>query len=168
MIYAGIGSRQTPEDILEILFEIGKILGRKNYILRSGGADGADLAFELGCDEVQGKKEIYLPWKKFNKNTSELYSYNEECSTLAEQFHPAWHNCSHGAKLLHTRNICQVLGMNPISDPRPTDFIVCWTMSDLNGGGTSQALRVAHKWNIPVFNIRFEDQLNRFTELYLN
>jgi hypothetical protein len=29
--------------------------------LRSGGAGGADSAFETGCDQQCGVKEIYLP-----------------------------------------------------------------------------------------------------------
>ena len=36
--------------------------------LRSGGADGADLAFEIGA----ANKEIYLPSKDFNNNSSDL------------------------------------------------------------------------------------------------
>ena len=48
-IYTGIGSRNTPKEVLELMKTIGKYLGCLGYELRSGGADGADSAFESGC-----------------------------------------------------------------------------------------------------------------------
>lgn len=53
MFYTGIGSRETPQEIQNLMFKIAQKLDSK-YILRSGGADGADLAFEKGSS----KKEI--------------------------------------------------------------------------------------------------------------
>ncbi len=44
-IFTGIGSRKTPLDICQIITKIGEKLQNK-YILRSGAAKGADLAFE--------------------------------------------------------------------------------------------------------------------------
>ena len=50
MYYAGIGSRETPGLMLGAFARIGEFLAKKGYTLRSGGADGADTAFEVGCD----------------------------------------------------------------------------------------------------------------------
>ena len=36
--YAGVGSRETPQDVLETMWKIGKHLADKGYTLRSGGA----------------------------------------------------------------------------------------------------------------------------------
>ena len=47
IFYAGIGSRETPPEFIDEFIKIGKWLGSHGYILRSGGADGADSAFEL-------------------------------------------------------------------------------------------------------------------------
>jgi predicted Rossmann fold nucleotide-binding protein DprA/Smf involved in DNA uptake len=89
--YTGIGSRETPEDILEFMKEIASKLESLGWILRSGGAPGADLAFENGVKE---KKEIYIPWKGFNNSDSNLYfdkfKYKEECLTIASENHPDW------------------------------------------------------------------------------
>lgn len=46
LIYTGIGSRETPEWAICKIKKIGGYLYDKGYTLRSGGADGADLAFE--------------------------------------------------------------------------------------------------------------------------
>ena len=40
--YAGIGSRETPTEILNIFENIGFYLAKNNFILRSGHAGGAD------------------------------------------------------------------------------------------------------------------------------
>ena len=77
MWYAGIGSRKAPKEAIDRMAELAEELAGKGYTLRSGGAGGADKAFEKGCDAVDGKKEIYLPWEGFNGSKSELYScYN--------------------------------------------------------------------------------------------
>ena len=42
--YAGIGSRETPEAILRLMYRIGATLARNGFTLRSGGAQEALLA----------------------------------------------------------------------------------------------------------------------------
>jgi predicted Rossmann fold nucleotide-binding protein DprA/Smf involved in DNA uptake len=46
--YTGIGNRSTPTALLPVLTKISQILANKGLILRSGGAEGADEAFEQG------------------------------------------------------------------------------------------------------------------------
>ena len=59
MFYTGVGSRKTPKDVLELMVKIAIKAAQNGYTLRSGGAEGADKAFEHGCDMVKGPKEIY-------------------------------------------------------------------------------------------------------------
>lgn len=144
--YAGIGSRSTPTDLKPIIKEIVETLNEKGYILRSGGASGADTFFE----EYANKKEIYLPWPNFNQHQSELNYVCNKAFELAEQFHPAWNMLSYAAKKLIARNGYQVLGEN-LDDP--VEFIVCWTPEGKEIGGTSQAMRIAKHYGIPIFNL---------------
>lgn len=58
MIYAGIGSRSTPDDVIDKMHVLGEHFAHKGWLLRSGAADGADSAFEHGCDNGGGEKEI--------------------------------------------------------------------------------------------------------------
>ena len=58
MHYAGIGNRKTPQACLEFMTKIGRVCAKKSLTLRSGGAVGADQAFERGCDLESGQKEI--------------------------------------------------------------------------------------------------------------
>jgi hypothetical protein len=166
LAYAGIGSRDTPEHILNIMSHIGAYLFGEGWTLRSGHADGADKAFEQGADDQRhmaechfDRKEIYLPWKGFNGSTSrlhpELYPFSHDETLLAGRMHPAWHRCSPSAQRLHTRNVRQLLGLEAIHGPVvvPVKFVVCWTDKGLLKGGTAQAIRIAQSCDIPVINL---------------
>ena len=89
MIYAGIGSHETPLLILNEMTAIGRELARLNFTLRSGGAKGADQAFEEGCDEFNGKKEIFVPWDGFEGRKS-FCDLPLEAFSVAWKFHPNW------------------------------------------------------------------------------
>lgn len=59
--YAGIGSRNTPADILDLMTHLARRLDSRGYTLRSGGADGADAAFERGA-MLDTPSEFILCW----------------------------------------------------------------------------------------------------------
>lgn len=154
MHYTGVGARNTPSWIENILIFLGASLSEKGYILRSGGADGADISFEIGCNSKQGKKEIYLPWKNFNDSDSDLYLENFKNSLdaekIAEEIHPVWGKLKQGAKKLHTRNVFQVLGKDLKT---PSKFLLCYTDGGEIKGGTATAINLALKNNIKVLNL---------------
>ena len=150
MIYTGIGSRETPEDILTSMRLMAKFMATDGHTLRSGGASGADTAFEHGCDEGAGLKEIYLPRKWYNRNESPLFDITLESRKLASKFHPNWSNLGDVGRFFMARNAYQVLGQDLKT---PTDFIVCWTPGGKLVGGTGQALRMANHYRIPIFNL---------------
>ena len=151
IFYTGIGSRSTPPLIQVSMMVQAKSCALRNFVLRSGGAAGADTAFENGAD----RKEIYIPWAGFNGPSSPSMSRivsgdHAEARAIAKQFHPAWDQCSEGAKKLHTRNVHQVLGRDLIE---PSAFVICWTPNGSSKGGTGQALRIARHWTIPIFDL---------------
>lgn len=150
MYYTGIGSRETPEKVLELFTNIAKYLASSNFTLRSGAAKGADAAFEKGVDIVHGKKEIFLPWKGFQNSKSELIVTDKRAFEIAEKYHPYWNNLKSGAKKLQARNSHQVLGIDLNT---PSEFIICYTKNGKRNGGTGQALRIADAYNIPIFDV---------------
>lgn len=139
MIYAGIGSRETPEHILTIMRGLGFYLAQHGLVLRSGRARGADTAFEFGCTTANGKHE--------------LFTHHQSGQTWldhAAKFHPAWDRCNDFARRLHARNSAIMLGFYLDT---PVKFVVCWTRGGSDAGGTGQALRIAKAYDIPVFNL---------------
>lgn len=169
MIYTGIGSRKTPDHILKTMKAWGSSLTLFNDTLRSGAAPGADAAFEWGCDRRQGKKEIYLPWKGFQKHPSQLFNICDEAKKIAAEFHDSWRYLKRPVKLLMARNVYQVLGINL---DQPSDFVICWTPDGCNSrtgrssktGGTGQAIAIASEYNIPVFNLQREHGYEELVE----
>jgi hypothetical protein len=149
-IYAGIGSRETPPDILRIMERLGKKLALEGWVLRSGGARGADSAFHKGCLDVSGDAEIFT-----------AQHATPESLAVAAKYHPNWSACSDHTKRLHARNGLIILGKDLTS---PVRMIVCWTPNAEVTGGTGQALRIADYYNIPVRNLANKDSLNNVSK----
>lgn len=150
--YTGIGSRETPLDLQTLMTKIAIALSNDNWILRSGGADGADAAFERGAMY----KRIYLPWNGFNDRYVDNYSYvvppyNFE---MVSDYHPQADYLSQAATKLMSRNSYQVLGDNLDT---PSKFLVCWTQGGGLKGGSAQAIRISKDYKIPVYNL-FNDK----------
>ena len=150
-IYAGVGSRETPVPILQVMRRLALRLAADGWILRSGGAAGADSAFAAGAGSLAA---IFRP----EQATSAALS-------MAASVHPAWSRCSDYAKRLHARNCFQVLGL---SLDAPSQFLICWTsdgaISDadctIRTGGTGMAIRLANKFHVPIRNLARSDHLS--------
>ncbi len=153
--YAGIGSRETPKDICLYMTAIAKRLASLGYTCNSGGAAGADSAFERGAVI---NRQIFLPWDGFNgkdiTNMNKLHNtfdysvppFNHE---LVEKYHPKSSALSDAGWKFMSRNSYQVLGKDLKT---PVEFVLCWTKDGKSSGGTGQALRIAKDYNIPIFN----------------
>jgi hypothetical protein len=146
--YAGIGSRETPHVVQSTMHKIAAYLWSQGWTLRSGGARGADSAFESGCGS--DLKDIYLPWKRFENNTSPLYTLTPEAFEMAAKYHPTWDRLGDAARKFMARNCYQVLGQTL---DVPSKMIICWTRDGQASGGTGQALRIAADYDIPIFNL---------------
>ncbi len=146
--YTGVGSRKTPQQILDLMCGIAKYLQGHGYTLRSGGADGADLAFENGAG--------------LDKHIFYAKDSTPQAEAIAAQFHPAWNRCSAFAKRLHGRNSFQVLGpeLNV-----PSKFLICWTPDGckrhvdrtIHTGGTGTAISIADANGIGVYNLAIDN-----------
>lgn len=175
--YAGIGSRRTPDHILEVMERAAEALWAQGYTLRSGHAPGADQAFAGGVPSAW-HTEIFLPWPSFESdveiNADLIVDHpSKEARAIAEQFHPAWDRLSSGGKALQARNSYQVLG--PKLDPaEKSTFVLCWTPDGSldgfgsNTGGTGQALRLAVAYGVQVFNLAQSEHLWRVQRMIEN
>lgn len=147
MIYAGIGSRETPVTILNRMEQWATYFARCRVTLRSGGARGADSTFELGHDLAM--MDHLAPKEIFTASMS-THVWREH----ARKYHPKWERCSYYTQDLHARNSAIMLGT---ALNEPVDFVMCWTPNGKAIGGTGQALRIAEAYKIPVFNMFHSD-----------
>lgn len=173
--YAGIGSRVTPNDVCRLMSRLSARLEQLGFILRSGGAVGADIAFEQGISDPRRMK-IYRPYDE----------YGEEDLTLMaehiEMFHPkpwtlegrrstrgdgSWSS----VRRLMGRNTFQILGTTAEQRARvpASSFVICWTQdgaelpleTSASTGGTGQAIKIAAHYEVPVFNLAREGAMER-------
>ena len=184
--YTGVGSRETPARILELMDSVGFALASQGWTLRSGGAIGADQAFEEGMFRFAGldgpyewtPAEIYLPWAGYENHhkythgglnilPSDIKLTDERIAEgMAESVHPAWEACKQGAKKMHTRNVFQVLGRTL---DQPSKMLIAWTKLDRNGnpkGGTATAIKLAVEQlgEDKVFNLNKDADLERISK----
>lgn len=189
--YAGIGSRETPQNVLDDMTKTASALEARGFTLRSGLAGGADTAFELGTTR-EDLREFYAPWKGFGENRDSPYEKQrwdqiarheqmtgkpyklpksmvfqgevlKEAAQLASGYHPTWDRLSYGPRQLHTRNMGQVLGKNL---DHPARFEIVYTVDGKATGGTGQAMRAASSYGIPILNLHDRDIRNAiFKEL---
>lgn len=162
--YAGLGARSSPPDILTLMHRIAAALARRGWALRSGGAPGADSAFEAGALAAGGRVGLYLPWRGFERRTEHvvLHEATARAWELAPRFHPGWDRLGRGARALHARNVHQVLGG---SCDNAASFVVCWTPDGATSavetsartGGTGTAVRIADWARVPRWNLQRED-----------
>jgi hypothetical protein len=153
MFYTGVGSRATPPDVLVLMTRIANKCYRLGYILRSGGAIGADQAFERGALD---KKEIYLAAHS-----------TPEAEAMAAMYHPKWNACNAYVRRLHGRNCFQVLGLTLDT---PSSALVCWTPDGCEShaertrgtGGTGTAISIANAYNVPIFNLQRESRFRQW------
>lgn len=172
MIYCGIGSRITPISILNLMTEIGMYLSSYGWVLRSGGAEGADTAFEQGHDTTPGSvKEIYLPAKHYRQHPSELYLEHDSVDDIgAERIGGyvwkkrtdrtcEWQSLKPFTKANMVRDVLQVLGKDIKSE---CDVVICWTQDGKASGGTGMAMWTAQYITeltgrrIPIINLQNE------------
>lgn len=165
--YAGIGSRETPDHELSLMYEFAREASRLGVGLRSGAAPGADEQFEKGCDTVAGDKQIFVPWNGFQKKYEGpgIYLPLAESGDLAAKVHPYYRTMKAPNKLLISRNMHQILGPDLTE---PSSFVVCWTSDGCEShttyspektGGTGSAIAIASLQKIPVFNLYLSERL---------
>lgn len=92
--YTGVGSRSTPQDIMELVTQVATKLEALGYSLRSGAADGADTGFENGVTNPLNK-QIFIAWEGFSSRySSEKGVYNVRgqvvlrAEEIASSIHP--------------------------------------------------------------------------------
>jgi hypothetical protein len=167
--YVGIGSRETPHDVLSLMEAIAARLAGEGWVLRTGLSPGADQAFYRGAMSVAGGVELYLPWPGFQcgarldaegAGVRELSRPSAAACELAQRFHPDWDALAPPARRLLARDAHEVIGAGLES---PATLVVCWTADgsldgkDLYVDGTGQALRIAHHHGIRVLNLARAD-----------
>lgn len=170
--YTGVGSRNTPGPRCRLMSFVAQYLAQLGWTLRSGGADGADWAFEDGALRVLETRhspqlEIYLPWAGFGGRHDvpcdrmiDALPNHEVAKLIAKKIHPAKDRLKPSHLNLHGRNAYQILGVE-LADP--SDYVLYYAEPDDKGsvkGGTRTAVELGRLLNIPEINL-YDDAVAR-------
>ena len=174
-ILTGVGSRETPREILEVMRRVCKKMVLQGYTLRSGGEDGADAYCAYGWGDAWSEDpevhdaEIYIPWNGFNslkaggenvvlvQDTGIIQSAHK----ILKEVHPAFDKLTRGPLALHTRNCFQVLGADLNTK---SSIVLAYAKTDSKGnpmGGTATAINLAKREGIAVRNLYLESDLEK-------
>ena len=156
--YTGVGSRKTPPPILRLMTRLAEQKAQEGVILRSGGARGANRAFEAGS---RGRKQIFRPMDASPAAIVYALKRHGAPAAVKKRF-------SDNVRRLMGRNVLQVLGPDP-TRPTPSEFVMAWTPDGaethaargIDTGGTGTAISVANDHGIPVYNLGNERTLRR-------
>ncbi len=157
--YAGIGSRQTPQKVLLQMEKIGTFLAERGYTLRSGCAEGADTYFERGCDNVGGVKQVWNP----SENYFPLHEWAIEKASEVCWEYPLEKMKAYTISLI-TRSMYQIYGdSESLEGSIPVEFVVYWSKGNplkkgRDSGGTRYAVRAAHSFGVPTYNLRTQKE----------
>lgn len=158
--WTGIGSRNTPKHILEQMQEYACNMAKAGLVLRSGGAEGADTAFQLGYMQASAlmyptEAEIYVPWAQFGNVPAmykRVYQRSLQAQQIARSVHPVYDKLKNAVQLLHERNVHQILGADLNT---PSTFVLFYA-EEVRGkvkGGTATAVHLARARGIPTINM---------------
>lgn len=187
-VFAGIGSRETPDLVCAFMTAVGTAMAARGWRMRSGGAPGADQAFEAGYAAHPGLKEIFLPWKGFEGSTSTLVApwvSDAQLAATIARLKPGWtpgvltgretaaEVIAHAhilAEHFHPawekvspggRKLHSRNGHQILGAKldRKAGLVVAWTIDGQATGGTGQAIRLAQHFGIPVLNLKLRAHL---------
>jgi len=169
MTYAGIGSRETPKEVLDVMTKAAEYLDGLGYTLRSGAADGADTAFEKGATKKEifkgfdpaGETEVKIAHEIHPdlKGAMEASKNKKIKAKLAEgatkqEAEKSGERSAWAVQNLMARNTNQVFGKNLDST---SDFVLFYAKETDNPlrpkGGTGQAVEMARRKGIPTINM---------------
>ena len=175
-----VGSRPaglTPPLVRQIAMA-GFSIASRGFAGRSGYAEGSDSHFDRGYkmyESAAGKKVEFthwIPWRGFGGDKGEGVIFgdlDEAVQKVAKDTardllgSSHWGNLSPTAKILHSRNVLQVLGEDFES---PSEILVCCAEPCSNGvkGGTNTAFRLAKEAYIPCYNLYADNQRHELYE----
>ena len=160
-----IGSRETPDGIIEIMEVLAEGYAKSGYIIRSGGAAGADNVVTRVVPPES--REIYIPWDSFSglyHNGKDILRYDfsprhkDATATYVDLMGIMEREVSSRQAVvkLHSRNVMQILGYDLDT---PSEFVICWTPGGELRGGTATAIALANLFEIEVLNLGAPGQL---------
>ena len=181
MVHVFGGGGDTDE-VEEQILKVATKLKDKGYIFRCDAPADDTIGNKLASMEGL-KKEVYLPFKKFNENLADSATmtnkYELAYRYAAQIYGKRYNDLKPGARAVYAAKLLAALG---IDGDNPVDFLICYSpdgREHLPGrenkeridytrlGTLSFYLRLCQQAGIPVYNFKNKDSLITFVSNYL-
>ena len=166
--YACLGNKEAPQEVIDHMVRLVQDLDREGWTLRTSGGEGPEERIEIETE----RKEIHLPWAKFNNRESKFCRNDKNANDIVSSFHPTFGSLKPAVQAIVARQAHVILGKDLRS---PVRFLICWSEDGAEDGKTksiktgymSMPIAIAHSLSIPIFNLKNPDALQRLKN-YLN
>lgn len=176
MYIAGVGSREVPESVLEVMIRLGRTYTDLGYQMSSGDAWDSDRAFVYGAQQSRRYSEVGARvflckdgvngrWIEENPFYYNAQHFDASIITAARAMactaRDGFGGLNEFGISLHARNVYQIHGAN-------LDAPVCgiWFYAEPDGrtkvkGGTNTAFQLAKMANVPLIkNLYFKETID--------
>lgn len=172
--FAANGGKTIPEDTLNLVYKLIKLISGKGYTFRNGLAGDDPITQYVHNDETIDI-ESHVPFKKFNPEAiNPLYTTgNPEAYSKAANLHKSFLTLSPVARVMYANYVATILGS---STTDPVDFILIYTecgsealpKKDINWehiGNTYLPMRLGYIAGIPIINVKNTESIKKLNEL---
>lgn len=166
--YVGAANKDTPSDVQAKFKLIAAELASHDYTVRTGAMHEVDEIFE----NVDGKKELHLPWRDFNNKESKLTFNSPLALYVAKLFQPNFDTMKPFLQAFLAKNARLILGKDLKSRAM---FVITWSEDGAETiiektsktGNVGHLIAIANAMKVPVFNFGKPDAEKRL-RAYLN
>ena len=161
-------NRDVPEQIKLRAIELTRTLIAAGHIARVGKMDGLEADV---CAVVTQNTECHFPWKNFADSDSKNNFNTPEILAIAKHFATGWDQVKFTIQGFMGKNVRLLLGNKAMS---LAQFMICYTDDGAEttkevtprAGMCGHAIKVAHFYNIPVFNLKHQDCESRVLAMF--
>ena len=166
------GTDGVPDDVLDKMLSISKVLMKSGFMLRFNGETEGFNTKILDIDIA--RVETYLPWKTFNKDnislTPKMVRPNEDAYHTAAYYHKKFKELPNSARAILARDVHVLLGENV---KNPIKLLLCYSsdgaesIKEINfkvTGYIGFSIMICDAMGIPVFNLGKKDAVSRLVE----
>ena len=178
MVHVFAGDDNT-EEVEERLIKLAGKLKEKKFVYRCDASENDIIANKIA--NIEGlKKEVYLPFKKFNidlaDNATMPNTFELPHNYAAQIYGPRYNDMKPGGRSVYASKVMAMLG---VDCDNPIDFLLCYSPDGREGfqarervdyklvGTLSFYIKLAQVAGIPVYNLKNKDSLINFIKTHI-
>ena len=171
--YVYLTEQSIPDEVVNKIEALAKALGKKDFVFRTI-ADKTDKVGNKILALEDCKKEIYLPWAKFNESYPEpvLKYPTQTVYEICKAYMKGFEKCPAAVRAINSAYAHTMVGKDGNNQ---IDFLICYTEGGAEGfgkgfdfkkeGRLGYFISMCNELNIPIFNLKKEESFKRLVKI---